>query len=152
MLVAVTGLGGCGLLDRGPGEDDLGFELDDVAQFSVFLKEGVTEEQQAGVEAELRGLREVSTVTFESKDQAYAKFKKLWADNPEFVDSISADSLPASYVVKMTTMASLRTIKGGPVENEIKAVEGVQEVVFPGCTTVEECMAVKDKYSSPAPR
>jgi hypothetical protein len=34
---------------------------------------------------------------FESRSEAYQRFKVLWADSPDFVAAVTADDLPQSF-------------------------------------------------------
>ncbi|WP_067503976.1 permease-like cell division protein FtsX [Actinoplanes sp. TFC3] len=150
-VLTVVALSGCGLLKKDNPEDELGFKLDDVAEFSVFLRDDVTDAQRTQLQTSLQALPEVSSVRYESKDEAYRKFKDLWADDPDFIKSVSPDALPESFRIKLASMARLREFKGGQVETDLKAIPGVQEVVFPICTTVDECKQQKATMS-PAPK
>ncbi|GAA2542279.1 hypothetical protein GCM10010435_07340 [Winogradskya consettensis] len=140
VLVLAAGLAGCGVLDRNDEDDKLARLLDEGATVSVFLRDDVTDAEREGVETRLKAVPDNTGVTYESKDEAYAKFKELWVkSNPEFLEKVEPGSLPESFRVQMTNMAALRKAEGSTLEAELKALPGVQDVVFPGCTTVDEC-------------
>ncbi|SDT69805.1 permease-like cell division protein FtsX [Actinoplanes derwentensis] len=70
-------------------------------QVSVFLTDDVTEAQKAAIDQAIEGSNLVIDKQYESKEAALERFKKLWADSPDFVNAINADSLPESYRVKL---------------------------------------------------
>src|SRR2546421_8479896 len=71
-------------------------------EVSIFLKNDVTPEQQQTLANQLRNDPLVKQpVFFETKDQAYAKFKTQFKDAPDLVKATKPDSLPASFKVKL---------------------------------------------------
>ncbi|HWS31519.1 MAG TPA: permease-like cell division protein FtsX [Actinoplanes sp.] len=70
-------------------------------QVSVFLTDEVTEAQKAAIDQAIDGSGLVASKVYESKEDALLRFQKLWADSPDFVNAINADSLPESYRVKL---------------------------------------------------
>ncbi|MCW2542621.1 MAG: cell division transport system permease protein, partial [Frankiales bacterium] len=61
----------------------------------------VTQEQRATLSAALNANPEVQEVFYESKADAYKRFKEQFKDSPDLVNNISADALPESYRVKL---------------------------------------------------
>ncbi|MGK5681146.1 permease-like cell division protein FtsX [Actinoplanes sp. URMC 104] len=135
-LLVMLGLAGCGLF-RDSEQEELEKVLDSDVGFAVFLRDDVTEQQKAAVEAHLRGLPDVAEVTYESSAEAYEKFKKLWADNPEFVEKLTPTSLPQSFKVRMADAKAARHVRDTG-QAAIEGLPGVQDVVMQ-CMTVEEC-------------
>jgi cell division transport system permease protein len=70
-------------------------------EVSIFLKNDVTEPQQQALASQLHGDPLVKTVTFETREQAYDKFKKQFKDAPDLVKATKPDSLPSSFKVKL---------------------------------------------------
>src|SRR4029453_12936366 len=58
-------------------------------------------EQKAAIESQLRNDPLVDRFSFENKDQAYEKFKVLFASPPDLVELTKSESLPESYRVKL---------------------------------------------------
>jgi hypothetical protein len=81
-----------------PGCTSLATEATDV---SIFLTDDATTAQRSMIEAVLRTDPAVRTFTFQSRAAAFAKFKKLWKDSPDFAASVTPASLPESYEVTM---------------------------------------------------
>jgi cell division transport system permease protein len=68
----------------------------------LFLNDDATDQQRADLEKRLNndnGL--VRDVKFESKQQAYDRFKELFKNSPDFVQGVQPDALPASFRVKL---------------------------------------------------
>ncbi|CAB4612227.1 unannotated protein [freshwater metagenome] len=96
-------------------------------EFVVFLRADASQTQIDAVQNELNSSPEVDSYQFVNKEEAYAEFKRLFADSPELVDSLDAGDLPPSFRVE-------------PVNKEVDAVDslgsqftkspGVERVVF----------------------
>src|SRR5579884_3342180 len=65
-------------------------------EVSVFLTNGVTETQRETLLNQLASLPNVAHVYYESKQQAYQRFKQEWSDAPELVSLVSPNTLPES--------------------------------------------------------
>jgi cell division transport system permease protein len=64
---------------------------------AIFLREDITEAQRSAVYTELTSDPLVRSVRFESREQAFQKFKELWKDDPDFIKSVGAEQLPESF-------------------------------------------------------
>src|SRR3954463_7191587 len=73
----------------------------DKVQVSIFLADGVTEEQRSAIEAQLKDSGEVKTYIYESKDEAYQRFQQQFSQQPELVQNTPADALPESFRVEL---------------------------------------------------
>lgn len=84
----------------------------DKVQVSVFLcadnstaptcaSKAVTQEQRDALSTQLRAMPIVKNVFYESKTDAFARFKEQFKDSPDLVDSVTADALPESYRVQL---------------------------------------------------
>jgi cell division transport system permease protein len=71
-------------------------------EVTIFLKtQDTTPEQKAKIKADLDADPLVQTVEFETKEQAYARFKEIYASAPELTSLTKPESLPESYRVKL---------------------------------------------------
>jgi len=70
---------------------------DRASTVSIFLAQEVTASQRSDLRAALQADPLVRDLRFEGREEAFARFKQLWADSPDFVASVSADSLPESF-------------------------------------------------------
>jgi cell division transport system permease protein len=73
----------------------------DKIQVSVFLTKNVTQPERDAIRTELGQLPQVQQVYYESKDQAFLRFKQQFKDVPSLVKSTPRDALPESYRVKL---------------------------------------------------
>jgi cell division transport system permease protein len=100
MAVSLTLLGASLLLYK--QVDTMREVYNEEVEVSMFLKaEGTTAEQKAAIEADLHSDPLVAGVSFETKDEAYEKFKTLFASAPDLVNLTKSESLPESYRVKL---------------------------------------------------
>ena len=61
----------------------------------------ITQEQRTALGNALRTTPQVQDVFYESKEEAYKRFKEQFKDSPDLVDNVSPDALPESYRVKL---------------------------------------------------
>jgi len=90
----------------GPAEPGCSWPvLDAATDVSLFLGDDITLAQIAGLRDALWSDPDVRDVQFESRAQAYQKFKVLWRDSPDFVAAVGAESLPQSFRVQLARPA-----------------------------------------------
>jgi cell division transport system permease protein len=70
-------------------------------EVAVFLNREVTPEERDSIQRDLLAMPEVGSVEYESKQDAYDRFKILFRDEPEIVENTTADALPESFRVKL---------------------------------------------------
>lgn len=73
---------------------------------SVFLQMTATDQQKQSIEAAIRALPGVSDVRFETRDEAYLEFKKLFKDSPDLVNSVRPQDMPESFRFRLADQAS----------------------------------------------
>jgi cell division transport system permease protein len=73
----------------------------DKIEVSVFLAQDIAPEQRDAIGQQLRGQPAVDTVYYESRQQAYERFRDQFKDSPDMVRNVSPDVLPESYRVKL---------------------------------------------------
>lgn len=66
-------------------------------EVSVWLRPDISAADRDAVRSGLAGIDTVAGVKYESREQAYENFKKLYKDSPDLVESVKADSLPESF-------------------------------------------------------
>ncbi|MDQ4039720.1 MAG: permease-like cell division protein FtsX [Actinomycetota bacterium] len=95
----------------------------DKIQVSIFLTDDISEAQRSAIRDDLAGSDEVEDFLYESKDEAYARFRQQFREQPELVANTPADALPASFRVQLVNPERY------PVINEAFAgMDGVDEV------------------------
>jgi cell division transport system permease protein len=93
-------------------------------EVSIFLREDVTAAQRASIEQLLSTNPLVAEKTYESREQAYEKFQVLWRDSPDFVKSVTPDSLPESWRVKLKNPEQYAEFN-----SQIEGTPGIQDIV-----------------------
>jgi cell division transport system permease protein len=94
------GLMGTGLLIAGMITEMKQIYYDKV-QVSIFLADNVTDQQRQAIATRLKDSPEVKTYIYESKAEAYQRFKEQFSQQPELVQNTPQDALPESYRVEL---------------------------------------------------
>jgi cell division transport system permease protein len=93
-------------------------------EVSIFLDEKITDGQSATIAQTIDQSPLVASKTYESREQAFEKFKVLWRDSPDFVNSVGPESLPASYRVKLKNPEKYKEFAA-----QVQGLPGVQDIV-----------------------
>jgi len=124
VTVAISlALAGSGLLLRRQVNLMKGYWYDRV-EVSIFLADDVTEDQRQSIQDDLQALPEVSRVEYESKADAFKRFKEQFKDSPSLVENASEDALPESFRVKLKDPEKFDVVSSAFAERA-----GVEEVL-----------------------
>jgi cell division transport system permease protein len=93
-------------------------------EVSIFLSEDVTDSQSAAIAQAIDQSPLVASKSFESREQAFEKFKVLWKDSPDFINSVGPESLPASYRVKLKDPEQYKSFA-----SSVQSLPGIQDIV-----------------------
>jgi hypothetical protein len=74
----------------------------DATDVYIFLRHDATGPQRDALGDSLRADPVVRNSRFESREQAYERFKELWRDSPELVAAVGPESLPESFRLNLT--------------------------------------------------
>src|SRR3954451_9896696 len=81
-------------------------------EVAIYLKSDVTDEQRSALRAKLDSDPQLKKpVIYETKQEAYEKFRKEFKDAPDLVDATKAEALPESFRVKMATGTKFDQVK-----------------------------------------
>ncbi|MCU1693284.1 MAG: Cell division protein FtsX [Frankiales bacterium] len=134
VTVAISlALFGAGLLIRSQVDVSKGYWYDRV-EVSVFLcgdesqapscaGGAPAEAERTQLLTELEALPQVQRVFYESKEQAYTRFKETFKDSPDLVANVTADVLPESFRVKLKDPTQFEV-----VASALRGRPGVEEV------------------------
>jgi cell division transport system permease protein len=122
MAVSLTMLGASGLLYL--QVDKMKNDYYEDIEVSIFLDVEVTEEQRTGLQAALEGDPLVREVIYETKDEAYSRFKEIWQDAPDLVSAVNPDQLPESFRIRLVNPEQYDQIF-----DKYKDTEGIDEIV-----------------------
>jgi len=93
-------------------------------EVTIFLETAVTAEQRDALQSKLEGDSEIKSVKYESKQEAYDRFKELFADSPDLVENTKPESLPESFRIKLKNPSEAST-----VDLKYKTEPGVDQVL-----------------------
>ena len=96
-------------------------------EISAYLRDDASPGEIEALESQLSGYEEIQRVTYVSKEQAYADFKELYRNKPEFYEHIGPEDLPASLRVKLTDAKYTEEVAA-----LIQDAPGVDDVRFGG--------------------
>jgi cell division transport system permease protein len=123
VAVSLSLVGGAMLLRQGVSRATVqwrgGVEL------SIFMQPDATPAQSDATERQLSQMPEVKKVTYVGQDAAYDEFRRMFANEPDMVESVTAKDLPPSYRVVPKRAEFVDTIG-----ERFRNAEGVRKVVF----------------------
>lgn len=93
-------------------------------QVSIFLTEDITDGQKATIDQAITSSGLVKEKIYETKEDALKRFKELWADSPDFVNAINADSLPESYRVTLNNPEQYQEFAKG-----LEGLPGIRQII-----------------------
>lgn len=121
MTVSLTMLGASGLLFMQVGKvRELYYAQVEV---SIFLSEDITDEQRQALDTSLASDPLVESYYYESYEEAYERFRNLFADAPDLVEVVRPESLPESFRVRLTDPEQFRQIN-----ERYRGYEGIAEI------------------------
>jgi cell division protein FtsX len=100
----------------------------DATDVAVFLAMDTTDAQLAALSAALHDDRRVGTVRYESREDAYQRFRALWADHPKLVASVGPKQLVESFRVRLVDPAQYTAFRA-----HYAAMAGVDQVIGHKC-------------------
>lgn len=93
-------------------------------EVSIFLRDDASTQEVRGLNQTIGGMPEVQEHHFESKEQAYQRFRELFKDSPTIIENVGPEALPESYRVKLKDPEKFSVIRarlaGEPAIAEIK--------------------------------
>jgi cell division transport system permease protein len=92
---------------------------------SIWMANTASEQQLSAVETELESSPDVEQVTFVNKQAAYDEAQRLFANQPDMLESLTVESMPPSFRVVPASPELIRTV-GDRFELEA----GVQDVTY----------------------
>ena len=95
---------------------------------AIFLLPDVSEKQRRDLEQALSAEPNLAAFGYESREVAFERFKKLWKDSPDFVKSVTPDSLPESFLVRLKDPAGYEAFHA-----TFSAKAGVDDIVGRRC-------------------
>ena len=103
-------------------------------EVSVFIRDTASTDQITALGRKINEMPEVQDVFFESRGQAYQRFRKLFADSESLIENVSADAMPQSYRVKLKDPEKFAVIRarlaGDPTVEEVRDEQRLLKNLF----------------------
>ncbi len=93
-------------------------------EVSIFLTNTITQAQRDSLRTTLQQDPLVKNVTYESKAQAYTRFRAQFKDSPDLINNTSPTALPESFRVKLKDPSKYQL-----AADKYKAADGVDQVI-----------------------
>jgi cell division transport system permease protein len=93
-------------------------------QISIFLRDDINAAQQEHLQELLIGMPEVKNLHYESKQDAYLNFQRIFRDQPDLVENVSPDAIPASFRVDLHQPEQFEVIRA-----RVEAQPGIDQIV-----------------------
>lgn len=91
-------------------------------------------EQRQLLQAELEGTPQVQRVYYESKEEAFERFREQFKDSPDLVANVTADALPESFRVKLDDPTQFEVVasafRGRPGVEDVQDQKKLLEKFF----------------------
>ena len=114
-------------------------------ELSIFLCDGrtctaITDEQREGLRRDLQADPAVAEVLFESKQQAFDNYQRLFENQPALLVNVTPEVLPASFRVELADPEDFDV-----VASRFEATPGVDAIVGPN-EAIESLVAIADRF------
>jgi len=112
-------------------------QVESQLELKVFLKDNISEQEVSQIGNEIKSIHGVTSVVFESKEEALQKFKQQLGDKSYLAEGLEKDNpLPQSYIIKVKDAGLMKDIS-----NEIKQINGVDKVSY-GQDVVDKLLGI----------
>ncbi|MBE3593073.1 MAG: ABC transporter permease [Thermoanaerobacter sp.] len=112
-------------------------QVESQLELKAFLKDNISEQEVSQIGNEIKAIPGVTSVVFESKEEALQKFKQQLGDKSYLAEGLEEDNpLPQSYIVKVKDAGLMKDIS-----NEIKQINGVDKVSY-GQDVVDKLLGI----------
>ncbi len=114
--------------------DDLITSFERQVEIEVFLKDEAPFQEVQALQEKIISWKEVKNVKYVSKEEALRKFKEKYKDNPEMIEAIPGNPLPASFQISLKNPKNVvrvaKRLEGRKEIDEVKYGQQVVEKLF----------------------
>ena len=93
-------------------------------EVAVYLKDTISDADRQLLFRRIQGMDDVADVTYESKQRAYERFKRIFANQPALTQNVSPDALPASFRVKLDDPTKFEVVSA-----QLNGQPGIERIV-----------------------
>ena len=94
-------------------------------EIQVFLEDDINDEQISTIQNRLENQNGVSSVTFQSKNEALEKMKNDWGEEGYLLEGLETNPLPDTFIVKLKDIEY-----ADEIAEDIKDLDGIDEVQY----------------------
>lgn len=94
-------------------------------EIQIFLEDTTEDEQIELIKSKIENQEGVSSVIFQSKDEALEKMKKEWGEEAYLLEGLETNPLPNTIIVKLKDIEYADSIA-----EKIKDLEGIEEIQY----------------------
>ncbi|MFV9568222.1 permease-like cell division protein FtsX [Thermoanaerobacter mathranii] len=117
--------------------NSLTYQVESQLELKAFLKDNISKEQVTQIGNDIKSIKGVTSVVFESKEEALRKFKQQLGDKSYLAEGLENDNpLPQSYIIKVKDANLMKDIS-----NKIKQINGVEKVSY-GQDVVDKLLGI----------
>jgi cell division transport system permease protein len=124
-------------------------QVEQKVEIKVFLKTkpDPTADQIAELQKQiLSWTGEVKSCTFVSKDDALARMKEWFKDNPDALENLTGNPLPASFEIALNDPLTVKTVaarfNGNPIVDTVKFGQDIADKLFKFTTSARNFMLI----------
>ncbi|NLT34935.1 MAG: ABC transporter permease [Gaiellales bacterium] len=144
VLLSMTVLGA--VLMIASNIDGLLRDIKNQVEITVYLEDAATTEQIEEFQQEIVSWEEVKDVRFISKEEALEIMKEEFEDNPEIVDSLTVNPLPASFEISLKDPEQADIVaarfEGSDIVNDVNYGAELAERIFSVTNVARNIMVV----------
>jgi cell division transport system permease protein len=117
--------------------NSLTYQVESQLELKAFLKDNISKEQVTQIGNDIKSIEGVTSVVFESKEEALRKFKQQLGDKSYLAEGLENDNpLPQSYIIKVKDANLMKDIS-----TKIKQINGVEKVSY-GQDVVDKLLGI----------
>jgi cell division transport system permease protein len=126
------------------------FNITRNVEVAVYLSDPVETSNVTALTEKLQKLDAVASVTYETKDEACANFKKIFSNQPVLTENVSCDVIPASLRIHLTDPGLFDQVKAALSCTDQRQPGGTTKLVCtePGVETVADYSTLLDRLST----
>ncbi|OFW57448.1 MAG: hypothetical protein A2133_06675 [Actinobacteria bacterium RBG_16_64_13] len=110
-------------------------QVEEKVEITVYLKDGGEPADVTAMQGEIQGWVEVESVTYITKEQALERMREWFKDNPEVLEGLSGNPLPASFEIALKDPQAVAAVAGridleNPIVDDVRWGEEIADKLF----------------------
>lgn len=125
--------------------DNMLADFEEKVEVTVYLEDSAGTEEIEALQSEIVGWTEVKDSQFVSKDEALQRLRKDFEDNPDFLEVLSGNPLPASFEITLKDPKTAESVagrfEGREIVNDISYGKELADRIFQVTSVIRNAMA-----------